>query len=787
MWKYFASKILRNRLAFIIGLGLITLFMGYFASKIELSYQFANILPKTDQRFVDYGKFKEMFGEDGSVMVIGFNDPNIFQLEKFNDWKKLGDEIKAIKGIKEQMSLGNLYYLSRNDSLSKFDFLPLTKNAIQTQQELDSIQNIINALPFYEDLIYNKKTGSSLMAITFTKEELNSKNRIDIVKQIKEKAESFAQKHGLTLHYSGMPYIRTAIMEKVSHEMTLFMILAFVVMAIILWAFFRSFTSVFFSMVVVAIGVIWAVGIIQLFGYKITILSGLIAPLIMVIGIPNCVFLINKYHAEVIKHGNRIKALSRSIMTMGVTLFLANVTTAIGFGVLYFTKTALLVEFGIVAAIGVMTTYAIALILVPIILSFLPIPTEKQTKHLEGKRINKTLLSIDHLVQHRRKAIYLTITLLTLFGLYGMSKINVIGYVVDDLPQNDPVYVDLRFFESNFNGVLPFEIFIDTKKPNGVFANNGSNLYKIKRLQKLFAEYPEFSRPLSIVEGIKFSYQAYKGGEKKYYILPPATELQKLNQYVSSVKGQENKLKSFIDSTKQYTRVSFQMADIGSRRIAELLEEIKPRVDSIFDPKEYHVDITGFSLMFLTGNDYLLKNLFESLIIEILLITLVGFALFRSIRIILLSKIPVLIPLVITAGIMGYLGIRFKPSTILIFSIAFGISSDGTIYFLAKYREELVRRKRNIVDTISLTIRETGLSMIYTALILFCGFAIFSASDFGGTAALGVLISITLLVSMCTNLILLPAILLSLNSKLMKEESLAKPFIELDEEEEKEG
>lgn len=786
MWKILARKILRNRLAFIIVLGLGTIFMAYQASKIELSYQFANILPETDSRYIEYGKFKKMFGEDGSVMVIGFNDPGIFQLDKFNDWKKLGDEIKSIKGIKEQMSLGSLYFLSRNDSLNKFDFLPLTKQPLKTQVELDSIKDLINSLPFYEDLIYNKKTGSALMAITFTKEDLNTKNRIDIVKSIKEKAEVFARKHNLKLHYSGMPYIRTAIMEKVSHEMTLFMVLAFVVMAAILWAFFRSATSVFFSMIVVAIGVIWSVGTIQLFDYKITILSGLIAPLIMVIGIPNCVFLINKYHAEVSKHRNRIKALTRSIMIMGVTLFLANITTAIGFGVLYFTKTPLLVEFGVVAGIGVMTTYAIALILVPIILSYLPIPSEKHTKHLEGKRINGILRYIDHLVMHNRKAIYFTILLLTVIGLYGMSKINVIGYVVDDLPQNDPVYVDLKYFESNFNGVLPFEIFIDTKKPNGVFANNGSNLYKIKRLQKVFSEYPEFSRPLSIVEGIKFSYQAYKGGEKKYYILPPATELQKLNQFVSSVKGQENKLKSFIDSTKQYTRVSFQVADIGSKRIAELLEEIKPRVDSIFNPKEYHVDITGFSLMFLTGNDYLLKNLFESLIIEILLITLVGFALFRSIRIILLSKIPVLIPLVITAGIMGYLGIRFKPSTILIFSIAFGISSDGTIYFLAKYREELVKRKKNIADTISLTIRETGLSMIYTALILFCGFAIFAASDFGGTAALGVLISITLLVSMCTNLILLPAILLSLNRKLMKEETLAKPLIELDEDEDKE-
>lgn len=765
-------------------LGLITAFMVYQASKIQLSYEFASVLPKTDSAYIEYDKFKKMFGEDGSVMVIGFQDKSLFQLNKFNDWHYLSTDIKNINGIKDVLSIGNLYNIIRNDSLNKFDFIPVFKSAMRSQKESDSIKNIIASLPFYEGLIYKKETGATLMAITFTKKDLNTKHRIEIVNEIKKSAEIFAKKYNLQLHYSGMPYIRTAIMEKVSHEMELFLALAVIVMAIILWTFFRSFTSVFFSIIVVAIGVIWSLGTIQLFDYKITILSGLIAPLIMVIGIPNCVFLINKYHSEFAKHGNKIKALSRTIETIGVTLFLANITTAIGFGVLYFTNSSLLVEFGIVAAFNVMITYFITLILIPIIFSFLPLPTPKQTKHLTGKRINKILTLIDKMVHHHRKAIYITITAITIFSFYGMSKINVIGFVVDDLPQKDPIYKDLSFFEENFNGVLPFEIFIDTKKANGVFADNGSNLYKIKRLQKIFSEYSEFSKPLSIVEGVKFSYQAYKDGNPKFYILPGATDLQKLNQFASTVKGQENKLQNFIDTTKQFTRISFQMADVGSKRIKELLSEIKPKIDSIFNPKDYKVNLTGHSLIFLKGNDYLLKNLFESLIIEILLITLVGVALFRSFRIILLSKLPCLIPLIITAGIMGYLGIRFKPSTILIFSIAFGISSDGTIYFLAKYRQEIKKNKQNISEIISTTIRETGLSMIYTAIILFCGFSIFAASGFGGTVALGVLISITLLVSMCTNLILLPAILLSINKRVSKRELLATPFIEINEEDE---
>lgn len=783
MWRFLANKILRNRVAFIIILMLITFFMGYKASKIQLSYEFAKVLPADDSTLVDYENFKKMFGEDGSVMVIGFQDKNLFQLDKFNDWYSLSNEIKKIDGIKDVMSIGNLYNVIRNDSLNKFDFVPVVKRVLLSQHELDSVKEIIQSLPFYEGLIYNKERGATLMAITFSKKDLNTKHRIAIVKEVKTMSGIFAKKHNLKLHYSGMPYIRTAIMEKVSNEMELFLGLAVVVMAIILWIFFRSFITVFFSISIVAIGVIWSLGTIDIFNYKITILSGLIAPLIMVIGIPNCIFLINKYHSEFSKHGNKIKALTRMMETISITLFLANITTAIGFGVLYFTNSSLLVEFGIIAAINVMATYIITLILVPIILSFLPAPTLKQTKHLDASRINKVLAFVDHLVHNNRKAIYFGITVITLISLYGMSKINVIGFVVDDLPQKDPIYTDLKFFEKNFNGVLPFEISIDTKNQNGVFAGNGKNLYKIKKLQKVFSEYAEFSKPLSIIEGIKFSYQAYKDGKQKYYLLPGASELNQLSQYNLTVKGQENNLQKFIDSSKQYTRISIQMADVGSQRTKELLTEIKPKIDSIFNPKDYNVKLTGHSLMFLKGNDYLLINLFESLLIEILLIALVGVALFRSVRIILLSKLPCLIPLIITAGIMGYSGIRFKPSTILIFSIAFGISSDGTIYFLTRYRHELKKNKHSVSEAISITIKETGIGMIYTAVILFSGFAIFAASSFGGTVAMGVLISITLLVAMLTNIVLLPALLLSINNRTSKKEMLQTPFIEMEEEE----
>ncbi|MDF2436881.1 MAG: patched family protein [Bacteroidota bacterium] len=781
MWKYIAGKILRNKFIFTAVIAAITAFMIYETCQIRLSYDFARVLPVTDPSYVDYMNFKKKFGEDGNVMVIGFKSDNLFETKLFNDWSRLTSNVKSIQGIKDVLSLTSLYNVNRNDSLNKFEFQPISKGSNYSKEDLDSIKALIYSLPFYEGLVYNKETGATLMAITFNGADLNSARRLTMVKEIVTVADSFAAANKVKLHYSGMPYIRSHVMEKVSGEMGLFMALAVLVTAVILWLFFRSLSSVVVSLIVAAIGVVWSLGVMQLFGYKITILSGLIPPLIIVIGIPNCVFLINKYHAEYVKHFNKIKALSHTIIKMGGTLFLANVTTAIGFGVLYYTSSPLLVEFGVVAAIGVMLTFVISMIIAPIFLNLLPVPKDKHTNHLDAKFINKILIKVDYWVQNKRPGIYIVISIITLIGFWGMTKMNVLGFVVDDLPKNDPVYEDLSFFEKNFKGVLPFEVVIDTKKPEGVFSENGSILYKINKLQKVFATYSEFSKPLSIAEGVKFSYQAYRGGNPKYYKVPGASDLKALSEFNGTLSGQQNKLKFFIDSTKQFTRVSFQMADIGSVRIKDLVKELKPRIDSIFPPEEFRVELTGHSLVFLKSNDYLLKNLYESLAIEIVLETLVALALFRSIRIIVLSKIPVLIPLVITAGVMGFLGINFKPTTILIFSIAFGISSDGTIYFLTKYRQELKVQGRSVAEAISVTIRETGLSMIYTAIILFSGFAIFAVSSFGGTVALGILVSLTLLVAMCTNLIMLPAILLSIDKRQSRREALKVPLIEIEE------
>lgn len=755
--------VLRNWLWISIVLGIITLFLGYKASRVELSYESPKILPRSDSTLLAYEAFRKTFGEDGNVVILGLQDKALFTASRFKRWDSLGKALSQYDGIIKVLSIADLPVLEFNDTLKSFYFRPAIGSS--SQDGLDSLKKRIGLLPFYEGMVYNEKTHTTLMAVLLEPGNINSEERVRIVEQIKDEVSAFENKYNTDLHISGLPYIRTEFKNKIGNEMMLFLLLAVLVTAGILYLFFRSFHTVWLSVSVVLIGVVWSLGTMAIFGYKITVLSGLIPPLIIVIGIPNCIFLINQYQSELKQGSNKLRAILNAIRTTGLSLFLANVTTAIGFGVFYFTKSPILVEFGIVAALNVMAAYLITLALIPITLMFLPAAgMRKKGQDFYQERIKQALSFINHLVQAKRKAIYLIITLLTLISAYGMMHIRVIGHIVDDLPKRDPVYTDLQFFEEHFKGVFPFEISIDTQKPNGVLANNGAVLYKINAMQKLLGTYPEFSKPVSLTEALKFAYQAYRG-DPKYYVLPPATELQKISPYLSGIKAKENTLNPLMDSTRQLTRISFQIKDIGSEKTEALLGRMQPAVDSIFNPGQYKVTFTGHTLMFLKSNDYLLKNLLESLIIEIILIAIVGLALFRSVSIILLSKLPCLIPLVITAGVMGYLGINFKPSTILIFTIAFGIASDGTIYFLTRYRDEVKVQGKSVPDAVSATITQTGMSMIYTTIVLFCGFAIFTASGFGGTAALGILMSLTLLASLGTNLILLPAILLSLNRK----------------------
>lgn len=784
MWHHLAVFIVRFRIFLLVILLSVTAFMAYHASKVELSYEFTQAIPTDNSKYVEYQDFRKQFGEDGNMMAIGVRTDRFFETAFFNDYATLAQQIAKVSAVENVLSVPGAINLVKDTATSRLQVVRLLPSL--PIANTDSLKNTFNNLPFYKGMLYNADSGSYLMAVRINKQILNSANRNIVIGDILELCEAFGKKHNITVHYSGLPHIRTAMATRVQAEMKMFLIMSFLFTAVILALFFRSAIAVLVSMLVVAMGVIWSTGTIALLGYKITLLTALIPPLIVVIGIPNCVYFLNKYHTEYHKKGDKRKALLCMVERMGIVTLFTNLTAAIGFGVFYFTNSALLKEFGLVAGLNIAAIFFISLIFIPAVFSFLPAPNVRHTSYLESGWIMRLLDAITKWVFSHRAWIYAFTVVVCVVAVLGILRLKNDTYIVDDLPKGDKVYQDLKFFERNFKGVMPLEIEVDTRKKRGVMSLEV--LGKIDELNTYLQQYPEIGKPLAITEGIKFARQAYYDGDTASYGVPNTFDAAFILPYLS-MKGNNNDknsamfnklLNSFIDSNKQKARISVNMADVGSVRLPVLLDSICPKVNELFDSSRYTVTFTGTSVVFLEGSKFIIHSLRDSLLLAFLMIFGCMILLFRSWRILLMSIIVNVVPLMITAGVMGWMGVRIKPSTVLVFSVALGITIDVTIRFLVNFKQEQARHDNGIADIVRRTIHDTGLSIIYTSLILIAGFGVFIFSKFDGTKSLGYLTSLTLFLAMVTNLTLLPAFLLWMGKVKVKKDKLIDMLAEGD-------
>lgn len=770
MWQFLVRFILRNRLAILIVIGLLTIFMGYEGSKVKLSYELAKMLPSTDPTSIEYNKFKKEFGQtgNGSVCFVAVKDPKLFTLKHFDEWYTISHELMKIKGVTQVVSSARVFSLVKNNSTHKFDFVNLVSTRPTTQQKVNSIKKALYNLPLYAGRLYNKKNHVHLMMITVDKNILNSKARIPLIKKITKTVNQYGRKYHLDMRYSGLPYIRTIQGQLIFKEAFLFVFLSAFITFVLLFLLFRSLRAVFFAMVVVIVAVIWTLGSITLLGYKFTILTGVLPPLLIVIGVENSIFLLNKYLDEMRIHGNKTLALSRMITRIGKANLLTNATTAAGFGSFMITSNTFLVEFGIVATLNILVIYVLSMLLLPILFSYFPVPKPKHLKHLQNDKslITRFLKKTTYVVLNYRSMVYLVTLIIVFGGIYGATRLKTNGSIMGDISKHNKLRKDLNFFEKNFKGVMPLEITVNTREKGGIMRL--STLRKINQLQDTLALYPQFARPVSVVEIVKSAKQAFYGGNPKMYSLPNSQEKNFIMSYIPNLHSKKRTiLNSFVDPTYRVARISVQMANIGTTEIDSIIRTIRPKINKIFPPAKFGVHLTGTSVVFLKSTNYLVKNLFSSLLLAIIVITLLMSVIFSSVKMIIISLIPNAIPLILTAGMMGYFGIPIKPSTIIIFSIALGISVDNTIHFLSRYRLHLKSSNWKIHESVFAALAETGQSMIFSAIVLFFGFFIFTLSSFGGTQALGYLVSFTLLVALFTNLIVLPSLLLTLKKWLL--------------------
>jgi uncharacterized protein len=771
MWQRVARFVLQYRSILLTVLVLLTAFMAYHASKVQLSYEFSRAIPTDNPKYQDYQRFRKQFGEDGNLFVIGIQTTDLFKLPVFNDYVSLGKTIKQIPGVEDVLSIPTATNLVKDSSAEKLLPVPVFANPIADQQALDSSVNVFKSLPFYRGLLYNPETHSYLMALRINKDVLSSKRRNEVVRKIVEASDSFGTRNNLQMHYSGLPLIRTNLALRIAAEMRWFLIGSIILSAIILLIFFRSVSATLLSLIVVVIGVVWSLGTMHLFGYSITLLNALIPPLIVVIGIPNCIYFLNKYHTAYRDTGDKKNALIEMISRMGVVTLFCNIAAAIGFAVFALTRSAILKEFGVVAGINIMALFFISIVLIPGVLSLLPSPKSRHMKYLSNEWMIRVLDKLETWSVHHQKSIYSLTAVVIVVAIAGMFRLRSEGFIVDDLPRTDRIYTDLKFFESNFRGVMPLEIIVDTKRKSGLRSNPLQTFAKIDSLSNFIAQQPSMARPLSIVEGMKFARQAYYDGDSANYAIPNSFDIAFLAQYLGtkSTTGEQNNftrlVRSFMDTNRQQARISINMADVGSKHLQTILDTLRYKSNQLFDSSKYTITFTGSSVTFLEGSSFIIHGLKESIMWAFLLIALCMLYLFRSFRILICSLIPNIIPLIITAGVMGWAGVRIKPSTVLVFSVALGIAIDITIRFLVNYKQELEAGNKDASEVVIQTIHKTGISIIYTSLVLIAGFVIFCFSGFGGTQALGWLTSLTLVMATITNLTLLPSLLLWLNKR----------------------
>ena len=779
-WDIFARLILRNRIFFLVFIFISTLLLSTQWKNLKFSYSEANLMPKDHPFNLAYDNFVNVFGEEGNLLIIAVKDSSLFKKNNFNSWIELSQSFKNKKEVNNVIHVGNIPIISKDKIKKEFTVDSILNNSFKSDYKVQEFKNILfQDFPFYENILFNKKSETIQTAIYLDKKVVNNIERIEFINEdFIPLIEEFEKETNLDVKISGMPYIRTMNAQNIMDEIGKFVVIAIIVTIFIFFFFFRSYRATLITLSVVVTGVMWALGILGFLEFEITVLTALIPPLIIVIGVPNCIFLINKYQHEVKKHGNQARSLQRVISKIGNATLMTNITTACGFATFILTDSQILKEFGTVASINIMVIFILSILLIPIIYSFLPLPKKKHLNHLNNDWLNTFVGFLSNTVKKKRIPVFIISILCLCISIVGINKIEISGNLIEDMPKKSGFVKDIKFFEKEFKGILPLEIMIDSRRKNGMIRLG--NVKRMNDFHEHILRIPELSSPISIVNLSKFIKQSFYNGNPEYFQLPSSQENTFISTYVKNSDLNIGENNSYINENGQIARITTMIGEIDTERMEGIEASLIKGIELYFPSERFDVTLTGKTLGYLKGTKFLIKNLLISLFLAILLISLMITYLFRSYKMVIISLVPNILPLLFTAGVMGFFNIPIKPSTILVFSIAFGISVDDTIHFLVKYRQELIANNWKIRKSVFASLRETGISMFYTSIVLFFGFSVFMTSSYGGTIALGGLVSTTLLFAMLANLVLLPSLLISLEKSISNKKDLKNSVINLD-------
>jgi len=707
--------------------------LGYIAffseKKLTVDFSLEQMFPKNDPQREVYEQFLSEFSREDDLILLTYSGGDPLTRQSVENIANLTEDLEFVDGVESVLSLSNLM----DGEFFNADLLD-----VEWQMRREDIVKH----PIFTNVVISESGSVGALLVNLDDSIRSQESRALIFLEIDELLSNTKWEW----HEAGIPVLRTRYIELVAQERAIFFPLSFLVVVLILYAVFRQVKGILLPIAGITVALVWVAGIMALLGITVNVVSYLTFNLLMIIGCSNAIHLLIKYHESLGLGFGRKDALDRVITEIGGALFLTSFTTAIGFFSLMMTNIRITQEFGFIVGVGVVIMFMLTIIILPILLSFIALPDKIHIQRLiKGEEFKAAYKLNEWTKGHPYMVIVLTVIVFCT-SLVGLYKIDYNISILDDLKPGNELFDDVRFVEENLGGTLPLEIAVDTGVENGI--TNPTFLSILDNFKKDILSIQGIGAAITIADHLKLINEAIGNGKR---------ELPDNKDEVLSFLVSYEETSGLANADYSKARISARVVNITSEQAKGIVTQINSFAKKRFT-EETKLTITGSTLLALRTNAHLVKNLTTSFVIAFFIIFLSMVFLFRSLRLSLLSILPNIIPLMVAGGLMGFLGIKLRPSTAMTFSIALGIAVDDTIHFLARFRQEYLKGL-SIPDAVSQTLLTTGKAIISTTIILSLGFVVMVFSEFVPNHEFGMLATIILVVALTGSLVLLPVLI----------------------------
>ena len=732
---------------------------GWAYDKLEYETSVESMVLSDDPDLLANYRMKDVFGADDTVIVAVDFSTSLFTPENLDLLEQLREEIATISGVEEATALTNLKIAHFYDDALHVE--EMAKEIPKTQEEADALAKEAFRHPPYIGALFSidKRVGVVVVEVPEPDEE-NPDIYEDVVEGIRARVKRAPFDH-LPIHLAGPPALKHDLATYQHKDRNSFTLITLVVLLVLLYLSFRSFSATLLPLIAVQVGGVWLMGWIFLIGERMSMVNNILPPLTLVIGVAITIHVIITYYEMLGRGFAKMEALSRTISHLWLPCAMTTITTAGGFMSLSIAEVLPVRKFGLFATVGVVLMLFVGLVVVPQILSFLPTPKACQRQSLQEGFVRRMLVFISHLCETRPKTILLVSAFLLLAALSGVPKLRVETRLIEYFHKSAPIRVASDFINSHLSGASPFDITLRVDEETldekgGMY--DPELLRRIERLQNWLKNLPEIDNPLSVTDFYKEIHRALQNDDDAFYRLPDSRAMAAQFMLLYRSSGGMEKLEKILSPSNDEARISARLKVESTSRLIELIDLTKKKTAEIFEGYPVEVHVTGTSVLYANMVVTLLRGQIASLLLAFIVISVAMVFVTRSLKLGLVAMLPNVLPVLMNLGLMGWMGISLNVATTMIGSVAIGIAVDDTIHFVTRFRREM-EHTRDRKQAIARTFTTTGRAILFTSVVLVCGFWVLLASNFTPTAWFGLLSGMTVFLALLADLFLTPSLI----------------------------